>query len=101
MFNIGDPRMQAISQAGSGLGSGLSNALVRFVENRNLQKGLQGINAQTPIQDVLSQLAGANVSPELLNTYLSPTVQNRLGQERAGNVFKQLGNLSSEQLQNM
>lgn len=100
MFTLGDPRLQAISQAGSNLGSGLGKALVRFAENKNLQKGLQGVTAQTPINEILQKFAEANVSPEILNTYLSPAVQQRLGQERSQQAFQDIANMSPEQMRN-
>jgi hypothetical protein len=82
MFTLTDPRKQAISQAGQNFGGGLGDALINFIENKRFQQAMSGVTAETPVQEVLTRFAQNNVSPQWMERYLSPQVQNRMLQQR-------------------
>ena len=88
-FSLGDPRAQALSGAGQNFGSGLGNSLINFVENKNLGKALQGVNAQTPINEVLQKFAQYNVSPQAQDRFFSPMVQSRMQSAGAANYLQE------------
>jgi hypothetical protein len=98
VFTLTDPRMQAISQAGANFGGGLGDALSQFVENKQFNKALEGVTAETPILQVLQQFAKKNVSPDQQNRFLSATVQQALQKERGRS---QLQNLKNTDLSNL
>ena len=104
-FTLRDPRMEAISGAGVGFGQGFGNSLgdqlVRYIEGRQLNKALEGVDANTPVLDVLKSFQTNRVSPTLQEQYLSQPVQGRLAQERAAQSFGEFANMSDEQFNNM
>lgn len=90
MFNLRDPRLDAISQAGQQFGTGLGNTLVQGLLNKRLQGVLSDISPTASINEVIGKFAGANLPPEMLNQYMNPQVQQRVAQERRRVRFEEL-----------
>ena len=93
MFTVGDPRLQAISQAGASFGTGLGNILNRYVEGKAFNKAFsQGISPETSPYEIMQKGLQAGVSPDYLNMALSPTVQQRAVNQQAYNQLQQVRN---------
>lgn len=100
-FTLTDPRMQAISGAASNFGSGLSDQLVKYIEARQFEKAMQGVNENTNVLDVLKNFQTNRVPQHLQEQFLSQQVQSRLAQQRASNAFNEFGNMSEEEYNNL
>lgn len=89
MFTMGpDPRQAAWEQAAGNFGGGLAQSLVNYAMNQRLQKGIQGITPETPINEVISQMARAGVSPQDREFFFSPTVQTRAQNQYASQIIQ-------------
>ena len=86
-FTLTDPRAQSQYRQGLGFGGGVGQQLERNFESERLQKALGAITPNMPMNEVLKQLAMNRVSPENINTYLSPVVQQRLGNQNAAQLI--------------
>lgn len=86
MFTLTDPRMQAISQAGENFGSGMGQALNQYVQNKQFSKALEGADTND-LMGMLKRFAQYNVSPEMQERFLSPTIQNRLQSQTAAQLI--------------
>ena len=101
MFHLNDPTGEVLSQAGANFGKGAGDSLVNVAKNRALQRALQGVNPQTSPIDVLNRFSQNNVPLELQNQFFNPVVQQRLGQQRAAQVFENIAKtkITGENLQ--
>lgn len=90
MFTLRDPRLDAISRAGGQLGTNLGDTLVQGIMNKRMQGVLGDITPTTPINEVMSKFAGANVPQEMQQQYFNPQIQQRVAQERRKARFADL-----------
>lgn len=101
VFTLRDPRMEAISNAGSNFGSGLGDQLVKYVEGRQFNQALEGVDANTPLVDILKNFQANKVPMHLQEAFLSQQVQSRLAQERAQQAFGELEKLSEKDFEGL
>jgi len=96
-FTLRNRPMEQWSEAGGNFGSGLGNALVNYIENKQFNSALEGVTPQTPINEVLQRFAQNRVSPEQQQRWLQSTVQQSLSRERGKEKLAELGNMSKEE----
>lgn len=87
MFTLTDPRMQGMN-FGGGLGKGLADSLVDYIQNRRFASATSQMSPDMPLQQQMQIMAQNNVSQPYQERFFSPAIQNRMANEQAGNLIQ-------------